>query len=569
MSFRPPKYTRTMFDKSADRLWAVGRIGRAWIVAILHGCQEILSRICGGISPALILGLLSAVLGTSLVWAGVSGIDGYLELISPVVKMERIHREILINAGIYNRFSFAARLFVGGGLFLCAMSVVGLLKLRLMHRLHKAAVAAGILGFGYLLYYLVEVPATLRLFGTVGKTLVFDKHAHHSLLIVGIWGWGIFAVLLFWYAVTVAHGRSLRYYSGIISPTALWGDRVTRSVRTGGEDPPYKESTRWSIFAHIFLLFILPLLLGFRWMQAYEIPKGSGVQAPQVVQVVKKKKKKQEKMVFNPNSAISFLRPDIDESKVLDEVMVETEAQYEVTSLATGKLGQGGGKKGGWPNGMENARVRFIRLEYAGGNWDQAMGGGADYNFLLKFSELTGFKIAKQTESIRIRDLRGFPKKKAPPFVYLTGGNRRDGFSGISISTQDAKTLRGYLLEEGGMIFADNGGDGFDSAFRSMMRRALPDSQWIDIANDDILYRQPYLFPDGAPKIQSHSGSRGLGIKDDDGRWIVFYHQGDLKDAWKDGGSGFSKSVQMSSFKMGINVVNYSFNQYLSIHYGD
>jgi hypothetical protein len=289
----------------------------------------------------------------------------------------------------------------------------------------------------------------------------------------------------------VAHGRSLSYYSGRVSPTTLWGYRVARSVRTGGDDPHFKESSRWSIALHIFLLFILPLLLSFRWMQAYEIPKGSGVQAPQVVQVVKKKKKKQERMVFNPNSAISYLRPDIDESKVLDEVLVETEAQYEVTSLLQGKLGKGGGNKGGWPNGMENAKVRFIRLEYAGGNWDQAMGGGADYNFLLKFTELTGFKIAKQTESIRIRNLRGFPKKKAPPFVYLTGGNRRDCFGSISITAQDAKTLRWYLLEQGGMIFADNGGDGFDGAFRSMMRRVLPDAQWIDIANDGILYRQP------------------------------------------------------------------------------
>jgi hypothetical protein len=282
---------------------------------------------------------------------------------------------------------------------------------------------------------------------------------------------------------------------------------------------------------------------------------------------VKQKKKKQDKMVFNPNSAISFLHLDIDDSKILEEVSVETEAQYKETSSAEGKLGQGGGKKGGWPNGMDNAKVRFIRLEYSGGNWDQSMGGGADYNFLLKFKELTGFNIAKETESIRISDLRHFPKGKGPPFVYLTGGNHRSGFGSIGVTSGDIATLRWYVSEEGGMIFADNGGDGFDASFKQLMRRVLPNASWTDISNDDIIYRQPYLFPNGAPSIQSHSGTRGLGIKNEDRRWMVFYHQGDLKDAWKDGGSGFSESVQMSSFKMGINIVNYAFNQYLDIHY--
>ncbi|MFT5123413.1 MAG: hypothetical protein ACI9QL_002791 [Candidatus Omnitrophota bacterium] len=566
MSFQPTIHEPTIFDRLDGLVWTVSGRVRKPIAGALHRAAKVVNGLCVRSSPALIMGLFSAILGNVLVLIGSGGIDAYFTFMSPVVELERLHRSSLVDAGLYARFGVIAPLIVGAGYFLAAMSLLGLLKIRLMHLLHKMGVAAGMLAFAYILYYLVTIPETLLFHNTVDQQIIFDKEAHHSLLIVGVWAWIVCALPLFWYAVTVAHSRTAQYYRREVSPVDPWGDRVTDSVRTGGEDPRFKESTRWSIGWHIFLLFILPLL-SFSWMKPYEIPKGSGVQAPQVVKVIKQKKKKQDKMVFNPNSAISFLRVDIDDSNILEEVLVETEAQYEETSSAAGKLGKGGGTKGGWPNGMENARVRFIRLEYAGGNWDQSMGGGADYNFLLKFKELTGFNVARETESIRISDLRKFPKGKGPPFVYLTGGNRRDGFGSLSISSRDTATLRWYVTEEGGMIFADNGGDGFDASFRQVMRRVLPNAAWIDISNDDAIYRQPYLFPDGAPKVQAHSGTRGLGIKNDDGRWVVFYHQGDLKDAWKDGGSGFSKAVQMASYKMGINVVNYAFNQYLSRHY--
>ncbi len=117
------------------------------------------------------------------------------------------------------------------------------------------------------------------------------------------------------------------------------------------------------------------------------------------------------------------------------------------------------------------------------------------------------------------------------------------------------------------MIFADNGGGNFNSSLRALMRRVLPENDWIDIANDDVLYRQPYLFPNGAPPLWHHSGNRALGMKHQ-GRWVVFYHQGDINDAWQTGGSGASTSLQMQAFKMGVNVVNYAFGQYMAIHFG-
>ena len=116
------------------------------------------------------------------------------------------------------------------------------------------------------------------------------------------------------------------------------------------------------------------------------------------------------------------------------------------------------------------------------------------------------------------------------------------------------------------MIFADNGGGHFNGSFRALMRRAFPDKRPVDIPNDDIIYRQPFYFPGGAPPLWHHSGYRALGWKHK-GRWIVFYHQGDINDAWKTGHSGVKKHLAAAAYKLGINIVNYAFNQYHRIHF--
>ena len=55
----------------------------------------------------------------------------------------------------------------------------------------------------------------------------------------------------------------------------------------------------------------------------------------------------------------------------------------------------------------------------------------------------------------------------------------------------------------------------------------------------------------------------------DDGRWLVYYHPGDVNDAWKDGHSGASAEVADQAYKLGVNVMFYAFNQYYRRHYGD
>jgi hypothetical protein len=188
------------------------------------------------------------------------------------------------------------------------------------------------------------------------------------------------------------------------------------------------------------------------------------------------------------------------------------------------------------------------------------MGVDADNNFLNQFATLTGLKVAEQTEAIPITALKHFPKDRAPPFVFITGKG------GMSMTKADFQTLRWYCMEEGGMIFADNGGGTFDHSFRAAMAQTFPELQWVDIANDDVIYQQPFYFPNGAPPLWHHSGSRGLGLRHN-GRWLVFYHQGDINDAWKTGHSGASAGLAADAYKLGVNVINYAVNHYWEQHY--
>ncbi len=123
------------------------------------------------------------------------------------------------------------------------------------------------------------------------------------------------------------------------------------------------------------------------------------------------------------------------------------------------------------------------------------------------------------------------------------------------------KILRAYLLD-GGLLFADCGGRGWDGSFRSFVRVLFPDKSLRLISYDDPLFRMPYVFSGGPPPLWHHGGSRSLGIKHA-GRWVVFYFPGDLNDAWKTGHSGISPHLARSAYQLGINIMYYSFTHYL------
>ena len=47
---------------------------------------------------------------------------------------------------------------------------------------------------------------------------------------------------------------------------------------------------------------------------------------------------------------------------------------------------------------------------------------------------------------------------------------------------------------------------------------------------------------------------KAKGVKHN-GRWVVFYHPGDMNDAWKTGHTGMQPEIAKHAMEMGINIV--------------
>jgi hypothetical protein len=344
------------------------------------------------------------------------------------------------------------------------------------------------------------------------------------------------------------------------SGDAMGGDHVLEDLRTHGRDPNHRRSLYASAFTHITILVLIPWLLGLRGcVEAYKVPKGSGNPVVAMVKMVKPKKIKKKSLSLRPNSAIIFETPDLDNTEV-DQIMEsKNQVTYEANPNAQkGNLGKGGGTEGGWPAGMEDYKIRFIRLDHGGAGWDDGMNEtGADTNFLRGFAQATPFKkIARKGESHSIALLKKYPDDGFPPFVYLTGNSDMG-----RVSPADKKILRDYCLK-GGMLIADAGSARFHNSFLHFMGQVFQDKPLLDIADDDMIYRLPYSFPEGAPAFWHHGGRRAKGIKHD-GSWIVFYHPGDMNDAWKSQGyTDVTPAMREAAMSLGINLVAYSFNRW-------
>lgn len=360
--------------------------------------------------------------------------------------------------------------------------------------------------------------------------------------------------------------RVIDLYTGYPEDTPAPGDRIVENIRTNGRDPVFRKSVIYSILAHFTVIVLIPLLAQFSGcesVQPYLIPEGSGNPVIGIVKVVKPKKQANKRVVLNPNSAISFHPPNLDDSAVSQDVDESTTQTYVADASSVhqgagkGGLGAGGGGKGGWPGGMKNAVVRFVRLEYDGEGWDDGMDLSlrSDINFLDEFKKATGFKTAGRGESHSIRMLDDYPKGFAPPFVFMCGHGQ------INVSPKDIEILRKYLLD-GGMLFADCGSVQWDRSFRSLIQAVFPGEPLLVVPDDDPIYQQPYVFENGAPPLWHHGGSRALGIKRGR-RWVVYYHPGDIHDAWKTGHSGMSPELTRRAYQLGINIVYHAFTHYL------
>lgn len=329
------------------------------------------------------------------------------------------------------------------------------------------------------------------------------------------------------------------------SDRRIWNPVDPAAWYYGRNGQKLKQSTlAFSIYGLLFwLTTMLISQIGGCGVMTYELPAGGGQQKT-MAQSVRIQKVVRKKFVVNPFSAIKFEVPPIDEVKLqLQEV---TAHQYVI--------GYGEGQGAGFAGGTSKGKVRLIRLEYDGGDWDLNYGIGGDNNMLIEYNVLTQQKTADKSEAIRVAQLASFPKEKSPPLVFITGQKN------LSLASNEVKILREYLIDKHGMLFASSGSQHFHNQFIALMQRVLPDVRPVPVPLDDTIHRVPFAVPT-LPYVVPHGGKDALGWSMD-GRWLCYYHPGDISDAWADGHAGVSADIYNGCFQLGANVINYGHVEY-------
>ena len=443
--------------------------------------------------------------------------------------------------------------------FCLVASLGGFIRTRLGLTLIRKACTAAYVLFGTTAYAVIDLTGQIQASGIetlagvpVDAVQVF--HWRYDCL----WFPACITLFVVWLHTVSWRRGTINAYVHADDDSPAPGDRLLENIRTHGPDPAFRKCSLTSVLTHLLLIVILPWLLRLGGcVNPYRPPWGGGQPKVTTIQMVKKRPTK-KRFVLNPNSKIILHAPELDDSDLQDQVEDQSRLTYASNPDAMfGQLGNGDAQTPGWQDGFKDGMVRFVRLEYKGEDWDDGMDdvSAADRNFLAAFRKMSGgMKTASESESHPIRLLKKYPKGQAPPFVYITGSGN------IHVSESDVKVLR-VFLQEGSLLFADAGSYRWDRSFRALMRRVFPGSPLIPIPDDDPIFQIPFAFANGAPPLWHHGGNQTMGVKLKS-RWVVFYHPGDINDAWKTGHSGMDPALARKAHEVGVNVVYYSFTRY-------
>ncbi|AWH85512.1 hypothetical protein HYN59_10480 [Flavobacterium album] len=189
-------------------------------------------------------------------------------------------------------------------------------------------------------------------------------------------------------------------------------------------------------------------------------------------------------------------------------------------------------------------------LKYSGGgDW---YGNPTSLPNLAKFcNQNINTKINTKTAVVEA----GSPDLSSYPFVHMTGhGN-------VVFSDNDVANLRGYLTSGGFLHIDDN--YGMDKFIRKEIKKIFPDKELVQVPVSHEIYKGPFAFPQGMPKIHEHDNKppQAWGIFVE-GRLVLLYtYETDLGDGWEDQEvHNDPREAREKALKMGANILNYAFN---------
>lgn len=188
--------------------------------------------------------------------------------------------------------------------------------------------------------------------------------------------------------------------------------------------------------------------------------------------------------------------------------------------------------------------VAVARLRYDGGG-DWYANPSSLPNLMTAVRERTGIPVAPQEATVAPGD----PSLRDYPFLYMTGhGN-------VRFTPEERLALRRHLLA-GGFLHADDN-YGMDASFRLEMSRVFPDKEFVELPPDHPLFRAPYEFPDGLPKVHEHDGGppQALAIFHQGRLAVLYTYETDLGDGWEDADvHQDSEETREAALRMGVNI---------------
>ena len=141
------------------------------------------------------------------------------------------------------------------------------------------------------------------------------------------------------------------------------------------------------------------------------------------------------------------------------------------------------------------------------------------------------------------------------PFVHMTGhGN-------VFFDENDVSNIRNYLLAGGFLHIDDN--YGMKDYAMSQMQKAFPELQWVELPYSHEIFKKPYPFPDGLPKIHEHDNKAPQAFAlIYEGRLIcLLTYECDLGDGWEDQRVHYdSNETRQKALQMGANIISYAFS---------
>lgn len=140
------------------------------------------------------------------------------------------------------------------------------------------------------------------------------------------------------------------------------------------------------------------------------------------------------------------------------------------------------------------------------------------------------------------------------PFLHMTGhGN-------VLLGPEEAENLRTYLLGGGFLHIDDN--YGMAPYLEKELPKIFPDREMQELGSDHPIFKGPFAFSQGLPKIHEHDGKRpqAFGYFHQGRLVLLFTFETDLGDGWEDPEvHNDPEEVRLKALQMGANIVNYAF----------